>query len=241
MSSDYLKDWLHRSELSQTLKLLIVLSTFDEAVPMKDLLDRAEAAGFKRKSWANPSASLSRTSGLAIHTGNGWEITRAGRQYLLNEGMVESSKGIINVAIELRQFLSRVSNAETAEFLNEAIRCYELGLFRSATVMSWLAAVYVLQQHVVKTCLSDLNDELARRDSRWKSAKTTDDLARVKEKDFLEALAAIGALGKNVKEELKQCLDRRNACGHPNSYKLGPNAVAAHIETLLQNVFNKFD
>jgi hypothetical protein len=241
MSSDYLKDWLHRSELSQTLKLLIVLSTFDEAVPLKQALDRAEAAGFKRRNWANPSASLGRTGGLAIHTAKGWEITRAGRQYLVNEGMIEASQGVINVAIELRKFLTQVKNPETAEFLSEAIRCYELNLFRSSVVMSWLAAVYVLQCHVVKNCLANFNTEMAGRDSRWKAAKTTDDLARAKESEFLDVLARIGVLGKNVKEALKQCLDRRNACGHPNSFKLGPNVVAAHIETLLQNVFNKFD
>ena len=62
----------------------------------------------------------------------------------------------------------------------------------------------------------------------------------MKEAEFLRSLVSISMIGKNVKAELKQCLDRRNACGHPNSYKLGKNAVAAHIETLLLNVFGKF-
>lgn len=241
VSSDYLKDWLHRPELSQTLKLLIALSTFEEPVPLKELLDRAEGAGFKRRNWSNPSASLSRATGLAIHTGNGWEITRAGRQYLVNEGMVEASQGVINVAVELRKFLANVKNPETAEFVGEAIRCYEMNLFRSSVVMSWLAAVFVLQRHVVGTKLSEFNADAKRIDSRWKDAKTTDDLSRLKESDFLNALVRINVLGKNTKEALQQCLDRRNACGHPNSFKIGPNAVAAHVETLLQNVFEKFD
>lgn len=241
MSSDYLKDWLHRPELSQTLKLLIALSTFEGSVALKELLDRAEGAGFKRRNWSNPSASLSRATGLAVHTTKGWEITRAGRQYLVNEGMVEASQGVINVAIELRKFLADVKNEETSEFLNEAIRCYELNLFRSSVVMSWLAAVYVLQCHVVASRLNDFNGEASRTDSRWKAAKNTDDIGRMKESEFLDVLVRIGVLGKNPKEALKQCLDRRNACGHPNSFKLGPNVVAAHIETLLQNVFKKFD
>jgi hypothetical protein len=241
VSSDYLKDWLHRPELSQTLKALITLSTFDTPVPLKSMLDRAEEAGFKRRNWSNPSASLSRATGLAIHTANGWEITRAGRQYLVNEGMVEASQGVINVAIELRKVLSALKNPETAEFLGEAIRCYEMNLFRSSVVMSWLAAVYVLQRHVVATCLENFNADMSRVDTRWRAARTTDDLGRLGEANFLDALARIGVLGKNVKEALKQCLDRRNACGHPNSFKLGPNMVAAHIETLLQNVLSKFD
>ena len=62
----------------------------------------------------------------------------------------------------------------------------------------------------------------------------------MREADFLDRLVAISVLGKNVKEELKECLDRRNACGHPNSYKIGANTVAHHIEILLLNVFKKF-
>jgi hypothetical protein len=61
----------------------------------------------------------------------------------------------------------------------------------------------------------------------------------MKESDFLNRLVAIGVIGKNVKQSLKECLDRRNACGHPNSYKLGQNIAAAHIETLLLNVFSR--
>jgi hypothetical protein len=241
MSSDYLKDWLHRPELSQTLKLLITLSTFDGPVPLKNLLDRGEDAGFKRRNWSNPSASLGRATGLAIHTANGWEITRAGRQYLVNEGMVEASQGVINVAVELRKFLAEVKSAETAEFVGEAIRCYEMNLFRSSVVMSWLAAVYVLQRHVIANELPAFNAEAARMHSWWRPAKTTDDLGRMRESEFLEVLARVGVLSKSVKEALKQCLDRRNASGHPTSFRVGPNVVAAHNETLLQNVFNRFD
>ena len=178
---------------------------------------------------------------MAIHTANGWEITRAGRQYLVNEGMVEASQGVINVAIELRKFLGEVKNEETADFVGEAIRCYEMNLFRSSIVMSWLAAVYVLQRHVLTNELSAFNAEAARMHSWWRPARTTDDLGRMKESDFLEVLARVGVLGRNVKEALKQCLDRRNASGHPTSFKVGPNVVAAHNETLLQNVFNRFD
>jgi hypothetical protein len=63
----------------------------------------------------------------------------------------------------------------------------------------------------------------------------------MKEHDFLDVLNAIGVLGKNVKQELQNnCLQLRNSCGHPNSFKVGEHRVAAHIETLIQNVFSKF-
>jgi len=43
-----------------------------------------------------------------------------------------------------------------------------------------------------------------------------------------------------VRQELEGCLKLRNGCGHPNSLKLGENKVAAHLETLILNVFAKF-
>jgi hypothetical protein len=62
----------------------------------------------------------------------------------------------------------------------------------------------------------------------------------MKEGEFLDRLVAISLIGKNVKAELKQCLDRRNGCGHPNSLKIGPATVAHHLEILLLNVFQPF-
>ena len=96
--------------------------------------------------------------------------------------------------------------------------------------------------HIHANHLAAFNAEALRIDPKWKEAKTTDDLGRMKESDFLDriAVAPLSVIGKSVKKELKDCLDRRNGCGHPNSLKIGPNAVAHHIEILLLNVFQKF-
>jgi len=68
----------------------------------------------------------------------------------------------------------------------------------------------------------------------------SDGLARMKEHDFLDVLESISLIGKNVKQELQQSLQLRNACGHPNSLKIGVNKVSSHIEILILNVFSKF-
>ena len=112
-------------------------------------------------------------------------------------------------------------------------------LYRSAIVMSWLAAVAVLQQEVVANHLSAFNAEAARIDNKWKPAATTDDIGRMKEADFLERLAGIKVIGRTRRPSLVNGLSLRNGCGHPNSLKVGANAVAAHIEMLLLNVFDK--
>jgi hypothetical protein len=106
--------------------------------------------------------------------------------------------------------------------------------------MSWLAAMDVLHNFVHAQRLNDFNKEASRVDAKWKPAKTTDDLGRMKESDFLDRVAAISIMGKNVRQQLGSCLTLRNSCGHPNSLKLGANTVAHHIEILLLNVFKVF-
>ncbi|MGR3757539.1 MAG: hypothetical protein ACU0AT_09975 [Tranquillimonas sp.] len=124
--------------------------------------------------------------------------------------------------------------------MEEAIKCHEAELYRSAIVMSWLGAVDVLQKHVHQHHLAAFNAEASRVNGRWKPAQSQDDIGKMGETDFLDRIEALSIIGKNVKAQLKACLDLRNGCGHPNSLKVSVNKSAAHIETLLQNVFEKF-
>lgn len=240
LSSDALKVWLHKKGLTKSDQLLLALGTFDQPCSMAQLLDRTEQAGVRAKSFSNPSASLARAKGLALRTPAGWEISEGGRQRLIDLGVESLAVGVAAVARDIRLHASKVPDEQTRAFLDEAIRCFEMRLHRSAVVMSWLAAVYTLQAYVVANRLTEFNAEAIRVDSRWRAAKSIDDLSRMKEADFFDRLVTISVVGKNVKQQLKVCLDLRNACGHPNSMKLGDNMVAAHIETLLLNVFTRF-
>lgn len=240
MNVESLKVWLHKPGLSRLQKLLAILLSMDGAASVADIKKRSLDAGFRALLNWNLSDILSSSGGSAIRTTLGWEIAEKGRRELADIGITILAPAAASIASDLRSHLARIKDEETRAFVEEAVRAYEYGLYRSAIVMSWLAAVYVLQQHVVVHQLVSFNAEAGRVDPKWKAAKTTDDLGRMKEGDFLDRLAAIGVLGKNVKEELKKCLDRRNACGHPNSYALGANTVAHHIEVLLLNVFKKF-
>jgi len=127
-----------------------------------------------------------------------------------------------------------------AAIVEEAINCFEYRLYRVAVVSSWIAAVQVLQQPVYAHHLAAFNIEALRVDAKWKPAKTTDDFGRMKESEFLDRLVALSVIGKDIKRELVDCLDRRNGCGHPNSMKLGSNTVAHHLEILLLNIFKVF-
>jgi hypothetical protein len=145
------------------------------------------------------------------------------------------------VAADLRVHLAKLSDGQTKAFVEEAIRCHEAGLYRSAVVMSWLGAMDVIHKEIHANHLAAFNAEADRvYGKKWKMAVTTDDLGLMKEGDFLDRIEALSIIGKNVKVELKTCLDRRNGCGHPNSYKISANQSAAHLEVLLLNVFERF-
>jgi hypothetical protein len=239
LSLDDLKIWLHR-DLNRLDKALIALTSLEGSVPVSAVRDVFAKAGLRTAAKWNLSDILGSSKGLAIRTPEGWEITTAGRQHLANLGLSSLSPAAVKVASDLRAHLSRIVSSNTRAFVEEAIKCHEAELHRSAIVMSWLAAVDVLYSEVVANHLAAFNAESTRVDSKWKPAKNADDLARMKESDFLDRLAAISVIGKSTKEELQGCLKLRNGCGHPNSLQVGPNKVASHIETLLQNVFERF-
>jgi hypothetical protein len=240
LSLDGLKEWLHR-DLKQLDKLLLVLATFDSPKSLAEIRERAKHAGLKiNKRW-NLSTTLSRSNGLAIRVPNGWEITASGISYLRALGVNHLGTPAVRVAEDLRIHLDKIANPITRAFADEAVKCYEGRLYRSAIVMSWLAAVDVLYREVVRAHLSPFNKEARGADPKWKDAVDEDGLGRMREEQFLHRIAAIGVIGKNQKDELQKCLKLRNGCGHPNSLRVGPNMVAGHIETLLLNVFQRFD
>ena len=241
LNEDDLKRWLHQ-DLTQIDKLVLILAAFDKPCQIADVRERAFNAGFRIPQDWNISARLAdaRKSGLVVGTPKGWEITDAGKQHLRNLGVTAVSAAAVRMATDLRSELAKIKSATTRAFAEEAIKCYEGELNRSAIVMSWLSAVDVLYENVITKHLADFNKEALRIDPKRKTAKSADDMSRMKESDFSDRIVGISIIGKNVTTELKQCLDRRNGCGHPNSLKIGPNTVAHHLEILLLNVFQPF-
>ncbi len=236
-----LKNLLHQTGFSKTDKLLLCAS-FGVGTPksVSEIKEIAKRAGFRQTEKWNVSSLLSRSGGLAIRTDSGWELTNGGKERVAHLAGAAISAFSPKIASSLRSHLSCISNQETAAFLDEAIRCYETKLYRSSVVLSWVGAVSVLQDYVVSHKLAEFNADATKRNPKWKTASNKDDLANLKEHDFLQILYSISIIGKSVKDELEGCLKLRNGCGHPNSLKIGESRVSGHIEVLILNVFSKF-
>jgi hypothetical protein len=239
VSHEDLKEVVHRN-ISPTNKLLACLAVDGpKAKSVKNITDTALDCGLRQVHKWNVSQLLARAKGMAIRTPQGWELTAAGRREVLEDcsGFETPASKLLP---QLRQQTTRIKNDQTRAFINEAISCLERDFHRAAIVLTWIGAVSILYHHVVAHSLTAFNAEASRRNVKWKPALTPDDLARMKEIDFLDTLEAISLLGKSVKKQLVHALDLRNACGHPNSFELSGHAAAAHVEVLTLNVFSKF-
>jgi hypothetical protein len=235
-----LKDVLSKTQIGRKDKVLIVLDAEEQSVKTvsqtRDILVKNGVRS--AKDW-NLSQILGNTQGLAVRVETGWEITQQGRQHLaeLKIGNILPTQSKLSL---LRAEVSKIQDDKIKAFVAEAISALEHQLYRAAVVFSWVGAVALLYEHVLQNCLTPFNQEATRRDSKWKAAKTTDDLALMTEFAFLQILSNISVIGKNVKQELEQCLQLRNACGHPNSLSFGEHRVASHLEILTLNVYSKF-
>jgi hypothetical protein len=243
LSKQMLEDAIHAPKVSTEDKALLCLA-FGDLEPKKiaDVRKIGVEAGWAGAKRANLSLYLSRSTGLAAPTPHGWKLTTNGQKHIAELAGAGVSQVTTPLTQSLRLGLAKVKNPNTQKFIEEAILCIEHGLFRSAVVLSWVGAMAVIYDYVVVNKLADVNKEALSRNAKWKIACTADDLTRIEEFEFLQILGcpAVSVLQKNVKQELEGCLKLRNACGHPNSFKFAETKVAAHVETLMLNVFDTF-
>lgn len=244
LNNETLRNIINKTDLKQADKVLIALSyNVDSPKSIRDIRKIAIESGLREIDKWNIYRALtqSKKKGFAVLLKDGWILTDDGKAYVAKiSGINNKRKAIKNVAIDLHRIISVISDINTHSFLNEAVSCFEYGNYRAAVVLSWVGAISILYKHVFDKYLVEFNNEGLRRDPKWKDIKAIDDFCRIKEKDFLDIIEAISVIGKNTKQELKICLDFRNACGHPNTLVIGENRVAAHLETLILNIYSKF-
>jgi hypothetical protein len=242
LTLEQLKQAVHKKSITKTdTALLCVAAAGGNAAPTTTVKKLALDAGVKGAKTLNFTAHLHSAEDKVFKTPQGWELTNSGRKYVAGLAAQQlSSSPAADEAQSLRVLLPKLKSDDTRAFLTEAIVCAEQSLFRAAVVLSWVGAMALLYEAVVSKHLAAFNAEATKRDPKWKDAKSIDELGRMKESIFLEIALVISLIGKNVKQELDGCLKLRNSCGHPNSLKIGPNKVAAHLEVLTQNVYAIF-
>ena len=239
LTVDQLKQAVHKKKITKTdAALLCVAAGGAKEVPTAMVRQLAIEAGVKGAKTIQYYSHLAAAEDKVFKAPKGWELTGVGRAHVAGLAAAElAASPAAAEAQTLRALLPKLKNQHARAFITEAIVCSEQNLFRAAVVLSWVGAMALLQQRAVAKHLAAINAEALKRNNKWKPAKTADDLGRLREADFLEIATVVSMITKNVKQELDGCLKLRNSCGHPNSFQIGPNKVAAHLETLTQNVY----
>jgi hypothetical protein len=235
-----LKAALQTVGLSNTDKLLIVLLCSNKSLQVKEVRAKAVANGVRAAKGWNISKLFGASKGRAVLFSAGWEITDIGRTHLAALG-VTTDPVVTQQAVTLRKLLPKILSDKNRDFVAEAVSCYERKNLRAAAVLSWVGAISILYDHVMQHALTKFSNEWVRRNpQKNKPIAAVEDFSELKEDTFLDVLNAISIIGKSVKDELKGCLKFRNGCGHPNTLVVGETRVAAHLESLINNVYTRF-
>ncbi len=127
-------------------------------------------------------------------------------------------------------------------FIEEGVKCYEYGLYRSAIVMTWLFAVDHLCEYIISNKLNEFNAVYMADKANRKNLQihTKDDFSEMQEKQFIQLCRTAKIISNNVRIILEQKLDTRNTYAHPANITITPAKCSDFITDLLDNVVSKY-
>ena len=146
----------------------------------------------------------------------------------------------------LKELPGKISDEAESLFLSEALKCYTVGAFRSAIVMTWNLAY----DHLLRWILSDpkrlaaFNAGIvislgAKRGTGITVAKRTD-FEDLKESDVIAICGTAGLFeSDNTKKVLNVQLTKRNLAAHPSLIVIGVPQADDTISDLVNNVVLK--
>lgn len=234
---------------SQKLVTLALLCHVDQPAAPKTIAQRGVDVGYRQIAKWNVSDILASaaSAGLVAKVPAGWKMLPDGIDLLKSSGLDLDAPMIASTRHSLNKHLGAVIDPERKRFLQEAISCFDAKQWRAAIVFSWVGAAYIIQEHVFKSHLTAFNSAGQASTSSgspkfkdFKQIRSMADFDSLKEADLLQICQDASIMSKSEKAELKERLDLRNRCGHPNPIIVGEHAAANHIEVLILNVYAKY-
>lgn len=234
---------------SQKLVVLSLLHHTEQPATPKAIIELGLRVGKREVQRWNVSDILARAehAGLTRKLPSGWKLLPDGVDLLKAEGLDLDAAMIVVTRHALNAHLVTVADSERKRFLQEAIGCFEGKNWRASVVFSWVGAAYILQEHAFNHHLTAFNTAGAALTSSgspkfrdFKQIKSMADFDSLKEADFLQICQDASVISKSEKAELKERLDLRNRCGHPNPIVVAEHAAANHIELLILNVYARY-
>jgi hypothetical protein len=161
-----LKGLLHKAEFTRTDKMLFCLAVeANTAKQVGRIKSIAATAGLRVAQKWNVSGILSSSRGLAIRTPDGWELSPDGRSYVRSIAAIPAPSPVTPFVAQLKTRLTTIQDKQVAAFIEESIDCLVAELYRASVVLSWVGAVSILENYVVKNKIAEFNAEATRRDA----------------------------------------------------------------------------
>lgn len=199
----------------------------------------------RAKGWAkvNVADVLSKSGPLVDTSGvqgkkRLWNLTDSGREHV--RSLLGLSKADVEVEHDvgtLEDVVAKVRNADVRDYLQEAVKCLQVGSLRACTVFVWVAAIRTIQSTMMTKDSAAVTAALQKHDPKARVMNSVDDFAHVKDATTLLAAKDLGILDKNQKDALTEALNLRNRCGHPGNYRPGVKKVSAFVEDITSIVF----
>lgn len=222
-------------------RLLFLLSRMDGPASIAKIKEYAIEIGFREISKWNVSDILRKQVPLCILKSDGWILTPEGDQYLAGLGYFERSPIVSKTRGDLESHAKQIVDSMRRGFAQEAVACFNNGLHRACVVLSWVGAIWIIENHIVIHRLSEFNSAgTSRFKANFRKIISVEHFTRMQEVDVLQLAEDIGLFDKSMKNQLIERLNFRNTCGHPNMVVIDDHSVAHHVEFLLNNVYKKF-
>jgi hypothetical protein len=117
------------------------------------------------------------------------------------------------------------------ELFQEAFKCIEHGVFRSAIVLAWASFIDFFGEKIGEDNFNKLNVK-----KNWNISNTDDLREKASDSVIIESALEIKLINKNTAKSLRGLLAKRNECGHPSDYKPGLNDTLGYIDEILKRI-----
>jgi hypothetical protein len=169
--------------------------------------------------------------------GGRWKITASGEDHVRDQlALPESLPQAQEDVSTLRHLSQSVADETVRDYVDEAIKCLQVGARRAAVVFLWAGAVHEMRERVWKEGKSRIEEALQRHNPKARFRRK-DDFSFVKDRALIDLTGDLAIHDKSERKRLIEALDLRNDCGHPVKYRPGEKKVSSFIEDVLQVVF----
>lgn len=139
----------------------------------------------------------------------------------------------------IEKMLFKINHPEIKDYIIESIHCINSGLHRASVIFIWSAAVYIIREKCLKHSSNILNKAIKKYQSSAPNIKRIEDFSYIKDSNLLEVSRELNIFDKDEKNVLQECLNLRNKCSHPSSYKPKPIKVKAYLEDIVSIVLSQ--